>query len=467
MQNENQKIEIKNIIQIDNEILENISKLIEEESVGGLSNILTDLHPADIAELINNLKIEEATFLFNILETDVAVEVIPEVDENLREKILAKTTTEKITDIVEELDTDDATDILGELDETVAEQVLENIDEEASEEVKELLKYAEDTAGGIMSSDFISVFDTATVADAVSEVRKYAEEFEHLYYIYVLDNTEKLLGVVGLKALIINTPDKNIVEVMDEDLITVTPDMDQEAVANLMEKYDLVAVAVVDENRKMLGRITIDDAIDVLNEEASEDLQKMAGLSEEQEASDSIFRISKIRLPWLMIALVVEFFNAIILDGSLKELEKFVVATIFIPVIMAMGGSSGAQASIVMVRSLAAGNIWLSRSLRSLSKEFLVSLMNGLALSSLLFLFAYAFQGLFNGAINMTFTYFLSFALLIVIISSTLVGACVPLVLKKFKIDPAIASGPFVTTMNDVLGLTIYLAIFRIYLNTL
>lgn len=467
MTNEQTKIEIKDIIHIDDEILQNISNLIEENSASSLLNLLSDLHSADIAEIINNLKADEASYLFNLLDTETAGDVITEIDENLREKILATIATDKISDIVDELETDDAADIVSELPDTVAEAVLEQIDAESSSDVKELLKYAEDTAGGLMTSDFVYLYEDATVDQAIQEVRKNAEEFENLYYLYILNKDDQLVGVVGLKKLIIYPPETKIINVMEEDLIYVNVDVDQEEVANTMEKYDLVAIPVVDANRKMLGRITIDDAIDVLNEEASEDMQKMAGLSEEQEASDSIFRISRIRLPWLIIALVVEFANAIILDGSLKFLEQYVVATIFIPIIMAMGGSSGTQASIVMVKSIGPGNILFAKNLKSIAKEFFVSFNNGLVLSSILFVFTLISQNFFGSELNMTFTYVLSFSLLMVIISSTLIGACVPLILKKFKIDPAIASGPFVTTMNDVVGLTIYLTVFKIYLSTL
>ena len=335
--NESSKINVKDVIQIDSELLNNISELIEQEASAAILTIVADLHSADIAEIINHLNVDEAKYLFELLQTDVAGEVVVEIDENLREKILKDIDAKKITDIIGELETDDATDIVSDLPVEVAEHVLENIDLEDSVEVKELLKYAEDSAGGIMSSDYVCVNEDATVKTAIDTVRKHADEFEHIYYIYAVNNKEILKGVVTLKSLLINELDKKLSTIMEDELIYVTPEMDQEEVANIMQKYDLVAVPVAGVNKKLLGRITIDDVVDVIQEEADEDIQKIAGLSEEQESSDSVFRISRIRLPWLIIALFMELINAIVLKNFEPTLEKYIVMMFFIPVVLAMG----------------------------------------------------------------------------------------------------------------------------------
>jgi magnesium transporter len=245
---------------------------------------------------------------------------------------------------------------------------------------------------------------------------------------------------------------------MEEDLIYVTPDVDQEEVANLMKKYDLVAIPVVDENKVMLGRITIDDIVDVIQEEADEDLQKMAGLSEEQESTDSIFRISRIRLPWLLIALVIELFGVFILSKYQYVLEEITIAAFFFPVVMAMGGSSGNQAAIVMVKGLSSSQLWLKESLRKLFKELLVALLNGIVISVILFVATFYF---FHD------TYFLSvlsFSLLIIIVFATMLGASIPIILKNLGIDPAVATGPFVSTMNDIIGLLIYMTLITLFI---
>ncbi|MFA8343143.1 MAG: magnesium transporter [Rhodothermaceae bacterium] len=452
-------VEVKNIIQVDQELIDNISNLIETGADKSILNIISDLHPADIAEIINHLHFDEAFFVFNLLDTETAGDVITEVDENLREKILEEIDPDKITTIIDELETDDATDIISELPEEIQDQVLDNIDSESSEDVKELLKYPEDTAGGKMSSDFVFLYKDATVRDAIHEVRKNADDFDNLFYIYILAQSEKLVGVVGLKSLLIHPRNTPITEVMEEDLLYVEANLDQEEVAVTMEKYDLVAIPVVDENKVMVGRITIDDIVEVISEEAEEDIQKIAGLSDEQESSDSVFRISKIRLPWLFIALALEVLAAFILDdwqGSLKN--SFASAIAFIPVVMAMGGSTGTQAAIVMVRGLSSGDIWLTESLKKLSKEFAVALINGIVLgASLCVITTFFFDE------NLETSLVVGFSLLLVIFIATMMGAIVPLILKKFDIDPATATGPFVTTTNDILGLIIYLSIITLY----
>lgn len=448
--NEN-KIEVKDVIQVDNELLDNISDLVKEKSSSTLLALFADIHPADIAEIINHSNTANAKYLFELLDTETASEVITDIDENLREKILTDIDTEKISDIIDELEADDATDIVSDLPEDIAEEVLEKMDAEDSEDVKELLKYDEETAGGIMSSDFVAVEDYETIRAAIREVRNNAENFEQIYHIYVLSNEEVLVGIVSLKSLLTNSLRTKITSVMEEDLIYVTPDVDQEEVANLMKKYDLVAIPVVDENKIMLGRITIDDIVDVIQEEADEDIQKMAGLSEEQESTDSIFRISRIRLPWLLIALVIELFGVFVLSKYQYVLEQITIAAFFFPVVMAMGGSSGNQAAIVMVKGLGSSQLWLKESLRKLFKELLVALLNGAVISTILFAATFFFFD------NIYFLSVLAVSLLVIIIFATMLGASIPIILKKANIDPAVATGPFVSTMNDIIGLIIYM----------
>lgn len=457
---ENKEItQARDLIKVDNELLENISVLIESKDVKSLLTIFSDIHTADIAEIINHLDVDEATYVFELLPTETAGEVITEIDENLREKILKEIDTKKIAHIVDELETDDATDIVSDLPDNIAEQVLRHIDKEYSEDVKELLKYEEDTAGGIMTTDFVYVNENATVQDAIDEVRKNAEEFEHIYHIYVLKETDELVGYVLLKSLLLNPLSTKILSIIEEDLFYVSPDTDQEEVANTMEKYDLVVIPVVDEKKRMLGRITIDDVVDVIHEEASEDIQKLAGLSEEQESSDSVFRISRIRLPWLIIAMLLELFNAIVLSNHEDLFQRLVLATFFIPVVMAVGGNSGTQAAIVMVRGLGTGDIWLNETLKKIGKEFFVSILNGFVCSAVLLVASL----IFFSDVTFKFALIISIALFSIIIFATVVGASIPVLLKKLKIDPAIATGPFVTTSNDIVGMIIYLSIISYF----
>ena len=458
MEENREEIEVRDVIQVDNELLDNVTDLIKEKASESLLNLFADLHPADTAEIINHLNFENAKYTFSLLDNETASEVITELDENLRERILKYIDTEKISTIVDELETDDATDIISDLPADVANEVLDNIDVEDSEDVIELLKYDEESAGGIMSSDFVFVKDHDTLRAAIREVRNNAEDFDNIYHIYVLKDSGELVGIVSIKSLLIHPLRTRITSVMEEDLIYVTPDVDQEEVANIMQKYDLVAISVVDDNKKMLGRITIDDIVDVMQEEADEDIQKLVGLSEEQESSDSVFRISRIRLPWLIIALAVELLGVMLLSKYQFVLEQITIAAFFFPVVMAMGGSSGNQAAIVMVKGLGSGEIWLKESLTKLSKELFVALLNGVVISAILFALTFFF---------FTDTYFLfilSLSLIFIIIFATMLGATIPIVLKKLNVDPAVATGPFVSTMNDILGLLIYMTFITLFL---
>ncbi len=454
----NKKINVRSLIQIDSALLEDISDLISSKSSQSLLNIIYDLHPADIAEIMNHLSTADAIYIFHLLDTETASEVIVEVDENIREAILEETDTSKITDIVDELELDDATDIVAELPEEIAEEVLENLEREDSEDVKELLKYPEDSAGGIMSSDFISINEHATIKDAIEVIRQYSEDIDHIYQVYVLNDSGKLLGTVLLKSLLINPLERNILSLVEEDLIFVAPDTDQEEVAQMMEKYDLISIPVVDQNRIMLGRITIDDIVDVIHEEAAEDIQKIAGLTEDEEISDSALQISKNRLPWLLVSLAGELISASVLLSFKATIEQLYLAGIFIPIIMAMSSNSGTQSAIVVVRGLATGDIWLGQWIKRLFKEFKVALFNGL-ISGIILLTA----TMFFWQSGIKFSLILSISLILIMINATMIGAIVPLILKKLKFDPAISMGPIVSTANDIISLIIYFSIITLF----
>lgn len=451
---------VQDIVQADDELLEDISKLIEYEDKNSLLTIITDLHPADLAEITNHLNLDDAKYLFALLPTDIASEVIVELDDILREEILSETEVEKITEIVDELEVDDAADIVQDLPDHVATEVLENIDEEDSEDVKQILSFPEDSAGGLMNTDFVAVNHNATVQDAINEIRANSELIEQIYLLYIIDDVEKLIGTVQLKNLIIADPSSRIKTILDEDLIAVNVLEDQEEVAQIMEKYDLVSIAVLDDHKRLVGRITIDDIVDVIHEEAQEDIERLAGVSTE-EASFSSFKISRGRIPWLLFAFIGEMISAIVLLNYQASIEQIVTAAFFIPIVMAMGGSSGSQAAIIVVRGLAIGSIWTSNLKTRLIKEFGVALLNGLVFSVLIFFVTY-----YAWSENPRFSLTLSLSLLVVMINATLIGALIPLLLEKLNIDPALATGPFVTTLNDIIGLLIYFGFLTvIYLN--
>lgn len=443
------------------QIVDDIAFLASVKDRGKILNILMSTHPADIADIIRNLPEKEQRYVFSLLDADTASEVIMELDDYSREKLVSELKHERISEIVDEMDSDDATDFVSELSEDVAEKVLASIDKQDSEEVKQLLRHEEDTAGGIMQMEFVAVRENVTVDEAIKEIRKKAEEVEEVYNVYVVDENDRLVGVLPLKRLILARPNTRVKNIMDEDVISVPTTMDQEEVANIFRRYNLVAVPVVDEEGRLLGRITIDDVVDVMEEEASEDIQKMAGLADEEEIREtSAFKISMVRLPWLLVAFVGELISALVLHHFEASLNQIFMAALFIPLMMAMGGNSGNQAAIIVVRAIALGELTPDDIFKRLRKEFRVSFIIGVTCGALLFVLVTLLGDMRFGAI-------LAISMLIVILNATLVGASIPLVLKKLGIDPAIATGPFISTSNDIIGLLIYLGLTSVLMQYL
>jgi magnesium transporter len=440
------------------DIVDDIEYLASEKDDGMILNILIGNHPADIAEIVSNLSEENRKYVFGLLDIDTASEVLMQMDEITREALVAQLHPERLSELVDEMPSDDATDFVAELPDEVAEKVLESIDRADSEQVKELLRHEEDTAGGIMALEFVAVSEDETVDEAISEIRAKAEETDAVYNVYVVDKDGVLVGVLPLNTLILAKPGELVKRIMDTKVVSVPTDMDQEQVANLFRRYDLVSVPVVDHAGKLIGRITIDDIVDVMQEEASEDIQKMAGLTEEEAIREtSAMRISMLRLPWLLVAFVGEMLSALVLSKFEASLKEVFIAAFFIPLMMAMGGNSGIQASTIVVRGLALGQLNPADTLQRLFKEMRVSFING-AVCGILLWAVVSFLG------EPRFGMLLGVVMLIVILNASLVGASIPLVLSRFGVDPAIATGPFITTFNDVIGLFIYLGLVTVVL---
>lgn len=449
------------MINIDYEsILPDIVGLIESNNSGALLNILIDLHPADIEEILNRLKKDNRKYVFNLLPTELASEVLSELDTPVIDHVLEDASEKRISLLVDQMESDDAADLLADLPDDVAEKVLDEMPEEVSQDVKELLHHKEDTAGGIMALEFLSMPADATVNETIEKIREVHEEFDNLYNIWVVDENECLLGSVTLTDLVLAAANARLGDIMEEDVLHVRVDMDQEDVANFFSKYDLISAPVVDESMKVVGRITVDDIVDVLEEEGSEDLAYMAGAPDEEILEESTFVLSRARLPWLLVAFVGEIIAAFILDSFQATITQKLMTAFFIPIVMAMGGSTGQQASVIVVRGLATGDIKLSDTRSRLFKEFRISLVNSSVFSILLFVIVYLWDGLLFAGV-------LSISLFIVINNAAFIGALVPLTFKRFKIDPALASAPFVSTSNDILGLLIYLTITMLSLKFL
>ena len=448
-------------LEVDEELLADIAALVASGQRGMVLNLVADLYPPDLARLVSHLPLEKARQLFRWLPAEVSADVLPDLDSAFRADLLEEVRPATLTEIIDELDTDDAADVLADLDEEVALQVLPALED--ADEVRELLGYGEDTAGGIMATEYVAVPETWTVAEATEEVRRNAETVEQVYAVFVVGAEEHLTGVVSLKRLLLSQADVPVASIMKPDLISVTPEVDQEEVARIMERYDLVSLPVVDGAGRLLGRITIDDVVDVIREEAEEDIQRMSGISGDEEPTHSVLRISRGRLPWLMAGLIGAGLAGTVIGSYEGALEEAGILAAFIPVVMAMAGNAGIQSSAIIVQGLASGDVWSSDLMRRLGKEVVVALINGAALSvmlALLVLVLPALFGLFDIDLEITNVTLLALtaggALFLVILLATVIGTTVPLLLHRLGVDPAIATGPFITTSNDIIGLAVF-----------
>jgi magnesium transporter len=445
--------------QLTDELIEKVEVLVEDENDKELKLLLNEYHYADIAEILDELDLDDAVYLIKLLDSGLTSDILMELDEDNREKILKNLSAKEIAEEVEELETDDAADIISELSEELQEAVISQIeDEEHRAEIQELLAYDEDTAGGLMAKELVKVYETWTVAGCLRRIRGQAKEVTRVHSIYVVNKEEKLIGRLSLKDLIVAKSEQNISEISNSNVDWVNVNDDAEAVAKVMSKYDLEAIPVVDDDQTLLGRITIDDIVDVLREEAEKDYQLAAGITQDVEADDSILELTRARLPWLFLGLVGGIGAFIIMDYFEVNLpEEAIILFLFTPLIAAMAGNVGVQSSAIIVQGLANDDVKGSINGR-LIKEMLLAALNGVILSLFLFLFVFVWEQDFKLALA------ISVSLIAVIIVAGLIGTFVPLFLDKRGIDPAIATGPFITTSNDIFGILIYFWIAKMIL---
>ena len=440
------------------EFLTEIQSAISSKNKKMLLKRTSDLHYADLAEVINELNPIEATYFVKLFPSEKTADVFTELDEDLREQILAKLTSEEIAAEIAELDTDDAVDIITELDEEIAKEVISNLnDREHAAEIVELLRYDEDTAGGLMAKELIRVNENWSINNCVREMRAEASQVTRVHSIYVVDDDNTLKGRLSLKDLLM-APDKaHIKDVYIKKVDYVEVNENSEEVAKIMAKYDLEAIPVVDEMRRLVGRITIDDIVDVIKEEADKDYQQMAGITQDVEASDSILELTKARLPWLIVGLIGGLGAAVIMGGFEDILSKHALLFFFTPLIAAMAGNVGVQSSAIIVQGLANDDI-KGGILPRVFKEMLLALFNGIILAVLLFACTWIWKG------SLASAFAISISLIAVIIIAGIIGTFTPMFLHKNKIDPALATGPFITTCNDIFGILIYFWIAKLIL---
>ncbi|MFN5333430.1 MAG: magnesium transporter, partial [Bacteroidota bacterium] len=422
---------------------------------------LDGVNVADIAALLDELSSLESIYVLRLLERQLAADVLIELDETTLTKVLPGLETSEVASWIQAMDSDDAADILSLFSEKEREEIISEIEDRVKlEQIVELLRYEEDTAGGIMAKEVLRANKNWNVVQTINEIRRQAENVEKIYSIYVVNNKQHLLGRVSLKKIILASSDTIIEDIIDENIISVPVHMDQEEVAALMRKYDLESVPVVNAKNKLVGRITVDDILDVVQEEADEDIQAMAGVSADIEESDSIFTISKARLPWLLIGVIGGLMGAKIIGFFEDGLSKYLALASFIPLVAATGGNVGIQASSLIVQSLASKSAFDDTLIQRFLKGFLVAILNGLVLGGFVFLvvvFLYGFESLFGITVGV--------ALFCVVLLSSFMGTVTPLVLHRIGVNPAIASGPFITTTNDLLGLAVYFGVAVLLLN--
>lgn len=435
--------------------LENIRRIIAARDDEAARRELADLHPADIAELYRDLDLEEAEYLYKLLDEETAADVLMELDEDDRRKLLSGMEPEQIAKQLDYLDTDDAVDVIQELDEEDRDEIISHIDDvEQAGDIIDLLKYDEDTAGGLMGTEMIVVNENWSMPQCIKEMRQQAEEMDEIYYVYVVDNDYKLKGVFPLKKMITHPSVSKIKHVMEEDPASVKVDTPIDEVALDFEKYDLVAMPVVDSIGRLLGRITVDDVMDQVREASERDYQLASGLSSDVDADDSILAQTKARIPWLLIGIASGILASIILATFEDQIQAVTALALFIPIIGGTGGNVGVQASAIVVQGLANGSLNVREFTHQLGKEVLVGLLNASVISGVILIYNLL---MLPGELAVTLS--VACSLFVVVMFATILGTVVPLTLEKLKINPALATGPFIQISNDIVGLIIYVQI--------
>ncbi len=445
--------------ELNREFIDNLCALIKKEEAREILKMLEGLHATDIAEIMDELSMDEAKFLYLQLEGEIASDVLIEMPENDRKRFLKVLPPEVIAhQFIEYMDSDDAADIVGEMEEDMKEAVLQKIeDKEQAGDIADLLEYDEDTAGGLMAKELVKVNENWTVQTCLKEISTQAEEIDEIYFVYVVDDDDILKGILSLTKLIQKPTQTRIKNLFNEDIQTVKTDTRQEEVAQIMEKYDLVVLPIVDHIGRLKGRITIDDVVDVIREEAEKDYQMVSGISGDVESGDRVWQQTRARVPWLFIGLLGGIMGAQVLGANESALSQIPSMAFFIPLIAAMAGNVGVQSSSIVVQTIASGSRDFDSFGRKILKELSVALITAIVFSTLIFIYNY----FFSNSLNLTWA--VSISLFIVIIFASIFGTTIPLLLNKWKIDPALATGPFITTMNDILGLIMYMMIARFF----
>ncbi len=440
---------------------EYLNKLRQAISAGDEAFVKEQLqlqYAQDIAQIMNHLELSEIQYLYKRLDETKTADVLIELDEDLRERFLDSLTSKEIAEqLIDNMDSDDAADVIAELSDEKQEEVLSHIeDTEQASDIVDLLNYDQDTAGGLMAKEFIRVHVNKSLTECVREIREQSDKVDNVYAIYVVDDDEKLIGLLPVKKLIVSPVRTNVSDIYNPEVISVRTSTPREEVAGIMEKYDLVMLPVVDGLGRLVGKITIDDVVDVIREEAGKDIQMMSGITGDVEVNDNVWSLSKVRIPWLLVGLAGGILGSRIIGTYENQIQIHPEMAFFIPLIGAMGGNVGVQSSAIVVQGLANNTILGDKMVNKLVKELSVGLVNGLICSLLIL----SYNLVSSESFNLSFT--VSAALMTVIMVASFLGTFVPLSLHRMKLDPALATGPFVTTLNDIIGMFVYFLIGRL-----
>ena len=445
------------------EYLEHIRRIIEADHAEEARKELAGLHPADIAELYKNLSIGEAEYLYRLLDEETAADVLMELDEDDRLKLIADMPAEEIAKQIDYLDTDDAVDLIQQLDEDERDEILSHIDDvEQAGDIIDLLKYDEDTAGGLMGTEMIVVNENWSMPECIKQMRLQAEDMDEIYNVYVVDNDYRLLGTFPLKKMLTHPSVSKIKHVMESDPVCVKADTPIDEVALDFEKYDLVAMPVVDSIGRLLGRITVDDVMDQVREASERDYQLASGISSDVDADDSVFAQTKARIPWLLVGIGSGLLASMILGTFESQLQAVTALALFIPIIGGTGGNVGVQASAIVVQGLANGSLDVRNFASQLGKEILVGLLNATVISAVVLAY-----NMLTMPSDLAVTLSVAVSLFVVVMFATILGTVVPLTLEKLHINPALATGPFIQIANDIVGLIIYVQISTFFLRAM
>ncbi|GAB2997661.1 magnesium transporter [Cyclobacterium sediminis] len=450
-----------NSFELSKEYLEALRENIESENVAFIQESMLDINKADVAAILDELDMMEALFVLRALDPDFSADILNELDEDPQYKVIKAMPPEELATLIDHMDSDDAVDILNQLVVNDREAVISHLEvKEKSLYIIELLRYDEDSAGGLMAKEIIKANLNWTVVQTIDEIRRQAENVEKIFSIYVVDNKEQLLGRVALKKLILASSNTKVADLYEENIISVPTYMEGEEVAEIMRKYDLEAVPVVNVKNKLVGRITVDDILDLIRDQAEEDIQAMTGFSDDVEESDSVYRLSRARLPWLLIGMVGGLLGAGFIGFFEEGLNAVTALAFFIPLITATGGNVGIQSSTLIVQSLANRSVFEDSLTKRLLKVLLVAVLNGLVLA--LFVMGTV---VFLYDKEVKFGLVVSIALFSVVLLASFMGTLTPIILDKLGINPAMASGPFITTANDLMGLAVYFMVATLLLN--